>query len=107
MEAGKLPYPNQRSLNGIPFRCKYQYDIAKLDIVSITPIKPYDCSINCQSTKRSVLGLRGLRRRTSASGVSYARTVAAAQSVKQLRDVSAALHGRFQDLPDDYHEETG
>lgn len=39
--------------------------------------------MSLQSTSLSFFGFRGALRRTSASGFSYARTVAAAQSVKQ------------------------
>jgi hypothetical protein len=47
------------------------------------PTKKYAWKISLVSTRRSFLMLRGGRRRRSASGFSYARVMAAAQSVKQ------------------------
>ena len=57
--------------------------MVKEHTVSTTPRNPYAWNINFQSTRRSFLAFRGLRSKTSASGLSYAIAVAAAQSVKQ------------------------
>ena len=57
--------------------------MANDDNVSTMPMKPYACRINFQSTKRSFFAFRGGRKSTSASGFSYAKAVAAAQSVQQ------------------------
>src|SRR5271168_3427309 len=80
---GFSPNPNHRAEKGIPLLAAYQKAIEKLATVSRTPINPYACRSNFQSTSLSFLGSLGGRRITSASGFSYASVVAAAQSVKQ------------------------
>lgn len=68
----------------MPLGCRYQYGMANEAVVSSIPTSPYNCSMGCQSTRRSLPSILGLRQNSSASGASYARATAVTESVKRL-----------------------
>ena len=77
------PNFNHMAVNGTPCLSMYQKAMVKERKHSSNPTTKYAWNMSLVSTRRSFLGLRGGRVKTSLSGFSYARVMAPAQSVKQ------------------------